>query len=138
MARAARTARRRLYQRDVTYYTEGDCWLLAYWLAKLAPEAGLELTVVTDGELSRRWSHVAVTDGRRVLDVEGWHEAAAWRRRWRATWRSVRTARRYAPTTLEEYARALGMPGHAWSQWDRTHAQHRAVARYLLALPQEV
>lgn len=126
--------RKRLYARDVTYYTEGDCWILAYWLAVL----GDGLRVVTDYRLEGSWTHVAATDGTFVIDVNGWQTAEAWATKWRAVagWEK----HTLLPEDFNSYAKTLGFwPSAEFptsvSNYD-LHPRHaQAVARYLLAQP---
>lgn len=111
------------YERKI--YTEGDCWMLAYYLHHADPN----LRIIVAGERGG-WTHVAVTNGTHVLDVHGWCDIATWEVRWE-------DAEVYDGTVnnKDHYRIVICYPWQWESSWFRTDTHHKRVAERLLALP---
>jgi hypothetical protein len=62
---------------DRTVYTQGDCWLLAWEIHQQRPDLFITASCCFDC-----WSHVAVTDGTYVLDINGWTPISEWLVKW--------------------------------------------------------
>ena len=114
------------------YYTEGDCFILAW---ELYCQARDSVQLLING---RDWSHVAVVHRETglVLDVNGWQEYDTWCHEWPAGWvRAFDAAdpRAYAavldPDEMGIYDETL--QSQFYVDLDLT----RAVAKKLLELP---
>lgn len=115
------------YERKI--YTEGDCWMLAYYLHHADPNLRVMAACCLEC-----WDHVAVTNGTHVLDAHGWTEIGAWDMRWGGGGYQVYDG---TVNNKDEFMRILCYPpGWGWdSSWFRTDAHHKRVAERLLALP---
>lgn len=84
----------------IEYYTEGQCWSLAWHLSNLA-----DLPLVTVGPRGDMWYHVVVKKSpRRHLDIEGIHTKSRVKAFWGSGYRELG---RFA--SLEDYMiRLLG------------------------------
>ena len=126
----------RVTDRDIAYYTNGDCWALAWQLYRLTEKPHVICTLGDKGDWSSGdWYHVVVKIGPdKYLDIEGLHTAKQLKKRWMLDHAAFGFEIQEHPEfkNATKYKRHIGGPQHWHELVDTNYAHTVWIANILI------